>query len=724
MKTRYKIGDRVLTRPGSDHEWQSGGEPGEIIEFADGHEQEIIDDLSVPLEKDNYYYQVKWNVSGDDNCYRFKDIMPVTGPDSDDVLGFVIGQWYKCSCNNNLYQFDGFLQDRKWGSSAEINPLDHSHGSAKPGYTKITCHEACVEYFSPTSLADMEVVNRFLPKITMEEIQQVCKEKFPTGCIYKDVEQVGTNVLKKDYTTYSIHGEHIYAHNGGGCLYKNGKYAELVSLPERAPEPPPEFKTGDWVKILDNYSGSSHKKGDIVLIDSVISQGPVSVEIAATSEKGWLYKDQIRIATHQEKRKELQNLVGRKVMCRIDKPNGGTAKKGDVGEIVNIGETNAHVHGFAHQLNYSMQLDFAKKYQLLPKGYVQTVKTTETMEAEFKVGDWVTITKSGRNWGNSMNKLDGKTVKITQVDGKDPTIRFEGSSGFAWVYSDGHFRKATLAEIAKVSVSDSSSLIVPEYAEFAHLEPYELSEDNLLYSGVAKRKYPEGTRYICPNSRDVHTIDQSRLGVYKILRGSGNIDAGCERGYLFHDGKWAEIIRGVDEKASDSPGRTLTRSQERTMREHSDLHPYVYGITELRSKIAERGYPVGTTFLCANSGIRYEIDLSIFNVYRILHDSGGDVDGGNGRGYLRYNGMWAKIVRKDGVIEDFNPTSLHYMSGIDSASDGSRSTCAIGYAVLDFTNEIPRLIPSTKKKVQFINHLAVKAVRTISIQIKKQTKTI
>lgn len=77
---------------------------------------------------------------------------------------FEIGKWYTCSCNSNLYQFDGFIEGHKWGISAVINPLNNKHANEKPGYTKATNHNSCIEYFSPSSLADMEIVNKFLPK--------------------------------------------------------------------------------------------------------------------------------------------------------------------------------------------------------------------------------------------------------------------------------------------------------------------------------------------------------------------------------------------------------------------------------------------------------------------------------------------------------------------------------------------------------------------------------
>jgi len=71
-------------------------------------------------------------------------------------------------------------------------------------------------------------------KYKMELIQIECKRRFPIGCKYKcPVEKKTISTLKENKYTYSIQGTYdIYAHEGGGLLYRNGVYAELVSLPE------------------------------------------------------------------------------------------------------------------------------------------------------------------------------------------------------------------------------------------------------------------------------------------------------------------------------------------------------------------------------------------------------------------------------------------------------------------------------------------------------------
>ena len=61
-------------------------------------------------------------------------------------------------------------------------------------------------------------------------------------------------------------------------------------------------------------------------------------------------------------------------------------------------------------------------------------------EGPFKVGDWVEITKSNKNWASSMDKFVGKKVQITDVWNNGWGIRFnEDSYRFSWNYYQGHF---------------------------------------------------------------------------------------------------------------------------------------------------------------------------------------------------------------------------------------------------------------------------------------------
>lgn len=64
-----------------------------------------------------------------------------------------------------------------------------------------------------------------------------------------------------------------------------------------------------------------------------------------------------------------------------------------------------------------------------------------------KKDDWVTITKSGDNWGDDMDMYINKTVQIRRIV-NDRTIAFDGSGTWNFNFNERHFRKATQKEIA------------------------------------------------------------------------------------------------------------------------------------------------------------------------------------------------------------------------------------------------------------------------------------
>jgi len=90
------------------------------------------------------------------------------------------------------------------------------------------------------------IVNQVDP---MLEIQRQAKEKFPIGSTFNNTEG-NRYVLSEDNVTYTIHGKSIWAHNGAGCLYSNGKWAYLVdpnykALQNKAWEVFKDVKKGD-----------------------------------------------------------------------------------------------------------------------------------------------------------------------------------------------------------------------------------------------------------------------------------------------------------------------------------------------------------------------------------------------------------------------------------------------------------------------------------------------
>ena len=102
-------------------------------------------------------------------------------------------------------------------------------------------------------------------ELSMKEIQEECKKKFPIGCTYLTPDE-STYVLKDDSYTYYIVGQTIWAHSGGGLLYADGKYATLVSLPEETITEIPEY--------VECVSYDSKHNGKIfnTIIDKSISE--------------------------------------------------------------------------------------------------------------------------------------------------------------------------------------------------------------------------------------------------------------------------------------------------------------------------------------------------------------------------------------------------------------------------------------------------------------------
>lgn len=112
-----------------------------------------------------------------------------------------------------------------------------------PDYTEIT-----FEQFKQHVLKESPVVET-TKEIDMKDIQEEAKKRFPIGCKFIPVGDTQTYTLIEDDCTYEIRGEYIWAHDGHGHLYGDGKWATLVSLPETKKE---MFYEGDYIVTLIN----------------------------------------------------------------------------------------------------------------------------------------------------------------------------------------------------------------------------------------------------------------------------------------------------------------------------------------------------------------------------------------------------------------------------------------------------------------------------------------
>lgn len=97
------------------------------------------------------------------------------------------------------------------------------------------------EYFKKSTKEAYDLQNQ-PNSVDMKEIQAECKKRFPVGCTFVNTEG-DEYTLKDDSEVYKIVDDMIYASKSDGLLYKDGIYAELVSLPVENFE----FKVGDYV---------------------------------------------------------------------------------------------------------------------------------------------------------------------------------------------------------------------------------------------------------------------------------------------------------------------------------------------------------------------------------------------------------------------------------------------------------------------------------------------
>jgi len=87
------------------------------------------------------------------------------------------------------------------------------------------------------------------------------------------------------------------------------------------------------------------------------------------------------------------------------------------------------------------------EYDRLGKPYdVTTLKTENWIP---KVGDYIVITKSDKNWTSGMDSFNGKCVQVNDISIDGDSVRFKKFKGYCWNYSQKHFRKATPEEISE-----------------------------------------------------------------------------------------------------------------------------------------------------------------------------------------------------------------------------------------------------------------------------------
>jgi hypothetical protein len=141
--------------------------------------------------------------------------------------------------------------------------------------------------------------------VNMNEILEECKKRFPIGSQIRNTDGL-TCTLHVDNVIYEIHDEAIWANAGLGCLYDNGKWAEVISLPE---------------------------------------------------SKQIYFPD-------------LSQHIGRYVKALVNSPNGGAVAKGEYGKIVSYRTLDFPRHEGYHASEALTEIYLNKGYELMPEGFI------------------------------------------------------------------------------------------------------------------------------------------------------------------------------------------------------------------------------------------------------------------------------------------------------------------------------------------------------------------
>lgn len=183
----------------------------------------------------------------------------------------------------------------------------------------------------------------------------------------------------------------------------------------------------------------------------------------------------------------------------------------------------------------------------------------EFQDIAFKIGDYITITKSSVNWFPSKDQFDGKTFKITNIitsDDLDLIIKFEEGSSYTWSYNQNHFRKATKEEIKLVmskrtiSIYDFNSQMcvhVPNEEDAKILKTICQALDSIEWVGKSndlfRKFYGKSTvYYLGKNSSygDLKVAKLNKRDIYDINE-IKEFSAFKEFAKKFHIGSWVTI---------------------------------------------------------------------------------------------------------------------------------------------------------------------------------------
>ena len=91
--------------------------------------------------------------------------------------------------------------------------------------------EEIAEYDRVGKPFDVTTMNMKTTSINMKAIQAEAKRRFPIGCRFRCIDGDEFKLINDDIV-YKIMNNMIYASDGLGCLYKDGTWATLISMPK------------------------------------------------------------------------------------------------------------------------------------------------------------------------------------------------------------------------------------------------------------------------------------------------------------------------------------------------------------------------------------------------------------------------------------------------------------------------------------------------------------
>jgi hypothetical protein len=333
-------------------------------------------------------------------------------------MGFIKGKWYKITQNGVLIYYSKFekLEDDDWYSFEDIEIIDNK------GFYSISDEGA---YFIKSN-------NEFTLLTDLSEIQQY----LPDGHEDKEVKmEIGKYYRVDDESGFWMIGKCSVVDKGfywGDCIRG---IATFISQEQTFEE------DASWCYKTDNgtrnYKPAS--KEEIDWLNSCIAAG----KYLDKPEKKYQYE--VVHCETQEQWDFVTEKLGDKLLDYWDE-----YKQNSCIELSAQCYSDIDFYREKNSKIYSFQ-EWCAKF-----GYQFN---------EFKIGDWVVITKSNVDWVSEMNEFVGKCVQLNYISNEIVDYR---ESGWAFKYGNNHFRKALPHEIPTTQTFksvESTSITTPSHLE-------------------------------------------------------------------------------------------------------------------------------------------------------------------------------------------------------------------------------------------------------------------